>query len=305
MILITGASGLLGSSLILATLEQGHDAIAVCYRHPVKLSEAQTVLADLRNRDVLVRLLRTHRPDWIVHCAAQTDVDWCEEHPDEAWETNVTMTRSLAIEARKVGAGLVYISTDSVFSGEKGGYSETDATGPVNVYARSKLEGERAARDEWERSLVIRTNFYGCNVQKKTSLAEWVAQRLESRLSVPAFPDVIFTPILANDLSQVILELVKKDLSGLFHVGGSQICSKYEFALAVAEVFQLDRRLVEPIAVAASSLTAPRPRDTSLNSEKAVKMLGRPLPDLRTGLLRFRALRESGFYAALRDNQGG
>jgi dTDP-4-dehydrorhamnose reductase len=305
LILITGGSGLLGSALTLTTLEHGLDAVAVCCRHPVELSVAQIVVADLRNRDVLVRLLRNHRPDWIVHCAAQTDVDWCEEHPDEAWETNVAMTRNIAIEARRMGVGLVYISTDSVFSGERGGYSETDSTGPVNVYARSKLEGEKVACEEWKRSVVIRTNLYGLNVQEKSSLAEWIVQRLESELPVPAFPDVIFTPILANDLSEVILEFIEKDLAGLFHVGGSQVCSKYEFALAVAEVFGLDRRLVEPTSITVSSLTAPRPRDTSLKSEKATKVLGRPLPDLRKGLSQLKALRESGFYATFRKNRAG
>lgn len=305
LILVTGASGLLGANLVLHMRQCDKDVIAIYHRHKFVAQGVESLQADLTDKHMVSDLLQCLQPDWIIHCAALTNVDWCEEHPADTHRVNVEMSRDLAVAAHRVGAGLVYISTDSVFDGKSGHYSEEDAPAPVNVYAESKLAGEEAVRSELERSLIVRTNIYGWNMQEKHSLAEWILNRLELDQPVPGFYDVIFTPTLVNDLSEIILDMIERRLTGLYHVAGSQPCSKYEFALQLADVFGLQKQSVQPVSIADSLSKAPRPRDTSLKTSKVSRALGRPMPGLDSGLRRFKALRDSGFITQLKALKGG
>lgn len=295
---------MLGANFI-ATAQQLHESlVAVSHQHGFNLSGIEHVSADLTDHRKADELVQLFQPAWIVHCAALTNVDWCEAHPKEAQLVNVEMSRHLAAAARRVGARMVYISTESVFDGKVGNYSEADVPGPLNVYAKCKLAGEQAVLEEQEQSLIVRTNIYGWNMQQKSNLAEWALDRLEAGQPVPGFGDAIFTPILVNDLSEIILDMMKRQLSGLYHVAGSQPCSKYEFAVRLAKVFGLDSQLVHRESVANSNLRAPRPKITSLQTSKVSEALGRRMPDLQSGLKRFKALRDSGFVRQLKEFRG-
>ena len=300
MILVTGASGLLGSNFLVVAQRRGARLAAVSHRHSVRMPGVEAVRADLTDRRAVEDLCRAFRPRWIVHCAALTDVDRCEEHPEEARRVNAEVPGHLAEAARHVGAGLLYISTDGVFDGTAGQYAEGDAPAPVNVYAETKLAGEDAVRGALERHLIVRTNIYGWNLQEKLSLAEWILGRLETAQDVPGFRDAVFTPILVNDLSEVLLDMLDRGLIGVYHVAGSQALSKYEFALALAEEFALSRDLVRPASLAGSTLRASRPPNTSLQTAKVSRALGRPMPDATAGLRRFKALRDAGFVKRLK-----
>lgn len=300
MLVITGASGLLGANLVLHARERGIDVVAVSHRAKLRALGLRSMQVDLAEPGAAEDHLRDPRPDWIVHCAAATNVDWCEAHPEDAYRLNAEMPRHLARFARACGARLVYISTDSVFDGTRGGYAEMDREAPVNEYSRSKLAGEIAIREELrERCLVVRTNFYGWNMQPKESLAEWILHRLEAGQEVTGFTDVVFTPISVNDLGDAILDMIDRGLSDVYHVAGSEATSKYDFAVQLAEVFGLNTGSVRPGSVRNSHLRAPRPLDTSLATDKITLTLGRPMPDVRSGLLRFRELRVSGFVERL------
>lgn len=305
MIVVTGASGLLGANFVRAAQSVYKDVVAVCHQHIFHMPGVQTVPTDLVDRNSVGRLFQHYLPRWVVHCAALTNVDWCEKHPEEAWRVNVEMSRALATAARHVGAGFVYISTDSVFDGKTGYYTERDIPSPVNVYGKSKLAGEKAVLEELGHSLIVRTNIYGWNLQKKLSLAEWVLDRLKSGQHVPGFYDVVFTPILANDLSKLILEMIESGLNGLYHVASSEVCTKYEFAIQVADVFGLKKESVQRRLIEESNLKAPRPRNTSLQTEKVRAAVGKAMPDVKTGLRRFRMLQDSGYVNKLKSSTGG
>lgn len=304
MILVTGASGLLGANFLVTAHRRGMPVGAVYHRHSVRLSGVAGIRGDLTDAAVAAEVCRTLRPRWVVHCAAATDVDWCEEHPQEAWRLNVEMPRHLASAAHQIGAGVLYVSTDAVFDGQAGGYREDDPPSPVNVYAKTKLAGEEAVRAELDRWLIVRTNFYGWNLVEKLSLAEWILSRLEARRPVPGFCDVTFAPLLVNDLSEILLEMVGRALEGLYHVAGSGPLSKYDFAVACAETFGLDASLVRPSSVADAALRAARPRNIWLETARACGALGKPMPDVASGLRRFKALRDSGFVNALKALRG-
>ena len=250
-------------------------------------------------------LLASFSPTWIVHCAALTNVDWCEDHPQETQHVNVSMSRNLAGAAQHVGAHLVYVSTDSVFDGTSGNYSETQTPSPRNAYGQSKLAGEHAVQEAGSDHLIVRTNIYGWNLQDKQSLAEWILHRLEAEEPVPGFFDVHFTPILVNDLSEIVLDMMEHKMQGVYHVVGAQTCSKYEFALQIAEMFGLDKSLISPVSLMESVLRAPRPKNTSLRTEKIRQELSRAMPDISSGLRRFKRLRDSGFVRTLKTHQRG
>jgi len=298
--MITGASGLLGANLVCQWSRQGRSVVALSHRHPVSIKGVKSLTCDLLDESQTSEVVGAVRPQWIIHCTAATNVDWCEQNPDECFRLNVEASRQLAARAKAIQARVIYISTDSVFAGDRGGYSESDSPVPVNVYAKSKLLGEQAVARELPGCLIIRTNIYGWNLQPKSSLAEWMLGQLERKAAFPGFQDVIFSPILVNDLADCLLEMMALRLEGVFHVAGSEACNKYEFGQCLADTFQSDRSLVQPAKLADAQLPAPRPRITSLDTSKAARALGHAMPSLQSGLQRFKALRENGYAAELK-----
>lgn len=305
MILVTGASGLLGANFVSIARDRHEELVALFHEHAIRVRGVRTIQVDLTQAIAIKNIAREIRPDWIVHCAAATDVDWCESHPEEAWRLNVEVTRNLAAAARSVSSRLVYISTDSIFDGRCGHYGEADSPNPVNLYAKSKWAGEQAIRECEIPSLIIRSNFYGWSFKDRPTLAEWILSRLEWDQRVPGFDDVIFTPLLVNDLCEIILDMMALELVGTFHVAASQACSKYEFAVQIARVFALGKELVIPTSIETSTLRAPRPRNTSLATGRICAELRRSMPDVESGLRRFKNIRESTYTAMLKAMRKG
>ncbi len=291
---------MLGANFLLEAQSQEKSVAGVYHQHPFSSAGIDTISADLTERSETRRIVSETNPRWIVHCAAVTNVDLCEEQPDLAERVHVQMTRNLIETANEIGARIVYVSTDSVFDGERGNYHEDDPPAPRSVYARTKLAGEKLVHDAGRKHLIVRTNIFGWNAQPKQSLAEWILSRLESGITVPGFVDAFFNPILVNDLAGLILEMMDKNLSGLHHVAGSERCSKHEFARRLARTFGQDENLIHSASLQASTLRAPRPRDSSLNTDGICRLLGRRMPTVDEGLQHFKALRHSGFVATLK-----
>lgn len=305
MILVTGASGLLGSNFIIEASNSGKNLVAVYNSNPIHLPTVINVKADMTDAATIKELFESFKPEWVVHCAALTSVDWCELHPDEAFNINEKMAYNLALNANRFGCKLIYISTTSVFNGKKGNYSENDNPDPINVYAKSKLAGEIAVQEESDSNLIIRTDIYGWNAHNHLSLAEWILDRLESEKVINGFTDIIFTPILVNDLSRIILKAISHELKGIYNIAGSNACSKYEFAIALAEIFGLNKRLIRPESINSSQLNAPRPKNVSLNTQKISEALNMKMPDVESGLKQFQYLRSSGFVNKLKEATRG
>lgn len=299
-VLITGSSGLLGANLVLEWMTRGWKVIPLYSCHPVSFGVPSFAL-DLRDAKRTRELVWEQKPSWIIHTAAATNVDWCQDNAEECLRLNVDASKNLAEAAKLAGSRFIYISTDSVFSGTSGNYSESAPTQPINIYAESKLLGEQVVYEVLPESLIVRTNIYGWNLQEKTSLAEWMLQRFERKEQFPAFDDVVFSPILVNDLADCLAEMIALNLQGLFHVVGSESCSKFEFAQYLADVFGQNQKLIKRAQVSDVNLRAPRPRNISLRTEKLEQAIGHPTPKIRQGLERFQMLRQNGFLDRLKE----
>ena len=301
MIVVTGASGLLGVSVVTRARDLGHEVVGICHRNLLRVPGIRICQVDLTNQPAVRALLEILQPESIIHCAAATNVDWCEEHPKEAEQINVQASSFLAEVAQELNAGFVYISTDSVFDGKHGNYSETDQPLPLSVYAKSKLKGEQEVLRRHLSPLIVRVTIYGWNAQPKQSLAECILDQIAAGKQLGGFADVYFCPMLVDDLAEVLLTMLERGLSGLYHVVGSERISKYDFAKRVAMTFRLGMDCVAPRSIVEANLRAPRPTDPSLNTEKISAVLGRPMPDVDAGLRRFRQLRESGYRNQLKS----
>jgi dTDP-4-dehydrorhamnose reductase len=299
-LLITGASGLLGANLVLAAKAQ-HEVTAVCHQHPIAVDGVRCVTVDLSRPGAADELIGAERPAWVVHCAAAADVDQCQRDPAWANRLNVEMADRVAEASAKAGARLVHVSTDAVFDGERGGYRESDAPRPVNVYGRTKLEGEQAVLARDPGAAILRTNFFGWHAWGRRGLAEWFLSQFETSKSVSGFVDSWIAPLLVNDLADLILEIAALELSGVYHAVGSECLSKYEFGRRLAVEFGFDGARVRPVPIDEAGLDAPRPRNLCLDNSKLKLDAGLHLPGASEGLIRFRQLKETGYLRELKS----
>ncbi|RJR40123.1 MAG: UDP-4-amino-4,6-dideoxy-N-acetyl-beta-L-altrosamine transaminase [Desulfobacteraceae bacterium] len=284
-ILITGVSGLLGNNLA-SFFSQENDVTGIYRSHPVSISGVKTVGLDLRNYAAIRDFVSRMHPEVVIHCASRVDVDRMEEERDDAWQSNVLATRILADALRDIEKKLIYISSDSVYPGDHGPYSEEMETAPRNWYGETKLEGETIVSSV-KRSLIIRTNLYGWNILDKQSLGEWFLAKLERGERISGFVDARFSSIYAFSLAELIMKCMRKDLHGTYNCACRDSLTKFEFGRRVAEVFGFEPDLVLPISIAEADLSANRGRDLSLDVRKIEVALGEPLPTMDESLKRF------------------
>lgn len=306
-ILITGASGLLGVNLAIE-LARKHLVFGTVFQHDLDPTAVpfQVIQCDLLQPGEIERVLEISQPDWVIHCAALADVDACEIHPDRAAQLNTELPRQLASYVARGGARqqsiqLVHISTDAVFDGRRGNYSETDSPNPIGVYARTKLAGEQAVFDVNPAAIVARVNLFGWGITGRRSLAEFFFYNLQAGKSVMGFTDVFFCPLLANDMADILEKMLDRRLSGLFHLVGSECLSKYEFGVRIARQFGLDASLIQPVSVAQAGLRAARSPNLTLRNDKLAQALEETLPGVSQGLVRFYQLYQQGYPQYLRQ----
>jgi dTDP-4-dehydrorhamnose reductase len=300
-LLVTGASGLLGLNLALLAADEGYQVTGVVHHHPLHGAPFEALQADLGQPGAAARLYRQVRPDAIIHCAAVASLDAAEAEPAQAQNLNAVVPGSMAAEAAYRGLPFVQISTDAVFDGGRGDYTEEDTPKPLGIYARTKLAGELAVLVANPQALVARVVFYGWSLSGKRSLAEFFVNHLTAGQQVKGFTDIIFCPLLVNDLAAVLMEMLAKELHGLYHVVSRECLSKYAFGVSVARQFGLDEGLITPVSVGDGNLAAPRSPNLSLSCGKLEQALGHVMPGQAEGLQRFYALYQQGYPARIKS----
>jgi dTDP-4-dehydrorhamnose reductase len=300
-ILVTGASGLLGLNLALEASSAGHQVFGVTNQHPLRTQRFTVLQADLLESGALERLLEQTQPDWVIHCAALANVDACEEAPTLAQHINAAIPAKLAQLVARGGARLVHISTDAVFDGQRGDYAESDEPNPLSVYAQSKLAGEDGVAAANPDAIIARVNLFGWSMSGRRSLGEFFVHNLQAGRQVNGFTDVIFCPLLVNDIAGLLLDMLALELHGLYHVVSRECLSKYEFGVRLATQFGLDSALIRPISVAAGGLKAARSPRLSLNTHKLSTDLGYPPPEISPAIMRFYTLYQQGYPQQLQQ----
>lgn len=283
--LITGASGLLGNKMV----EHARENYKVMPLHNTKPLHPSSLKLDITNLKQVLTLLTKLNPEIVIHTASETNVDVCETQKEHAWKINVEGTSNIAEACQKIGAKLIYISTDYIFDGEKGFYDEEDKPNPVNYYGLTKLEGEKQVIEHSKNYAILRTSvLYGWHPWKQ-NFATWIINMLKQNKEITVVEDHYNTPTLADNLAEIIIEALQKDLQGLYHASGSERISRYEFARQIAETFHLSPSLIKPIKM--SQLTAwiaKRPKDSSLNTDKIQKQLKTKPLNITDGLNRMK-----------------
>jgi dTDP-4-dehydrorhamnose reductase len=297
-VLIVGCNGLLGQNL-LRTAPSGHSLIGLA-RHPqAVLSER---LGTYHARDIadpatwdFVR--DTLKPDFIFNAAAYTDVDGCERDPELARRVNRDAVRAMA----QTGIPLVHLSTDYVFDGTAGPYSEEDDVEPLSTYGRIKLESEAEALMGSPKNLVVRTMWVWGNAKAtgdsgsgaKKSFTDFVRESLQAGKPARIVSDQVGNPTLAEDLALAIWVLVGSKCSGIYHVSGSDRISRLDWAQRVAKFYGLDSAehaaLITPITTAELNLPAARPLQSGLRGDKLERDTGLVLGGLDAQLQDHRA----------------
>ena len=293
-ILVTGASGLLGLNLALEAAKD-HEVFGTVKDHAITTDAFSVLQTDLLVPGAVERLLDKAQPDWIIHCAALANVDACEANPALARQLNSELPKKLATYVVRGGARLVHVSTDAVFDGQRGDYTEEDLPNPLSVYAQSKLDGERAIAEANPRAIIARVNLFGWSLTGKRSLAEFFFYNLSAGKRVMGFTDVYFCPLLANHLAHVFLKMLASDLNGLYHVVSRDCFSKYDFGMMIAQRFDLDESLITPSSVEAAGLKAARSPKLTLRTDKLTQDLGESPPGLSTGIKHFYTLYQQGY----------
>ena len=272
-LLITGASGLLGSKLCELTTRKNYEVYSAYSQH--KPLYGAPIQFDVSAKDAVEKIFKKVDPEAVVHAAALTNVDECESEKELAWKINVEGTENIAESCEKHRAFLVYISTDYVFDGEKGMYKENDKPAPINYYGLTKLRGEESVENLAEQYCIARSSVVYGSVPAtgKINFALWLLDKLERKEVVKIVTDQWNSPTLNTNLADMILEVLERKLTGIFHLAGATRLSRYEFAKFLAEIFRLDTNLISPASSKEIPWTAKRPRDSSLDVDRACQTI--------------------------------
>lgn len=261
-ILVIGGSGLVGSNIVaLATTED--TTVQATYRSTA--TEQTDIKLDKTNADRTSAVIEDINPDVIIDTAAFHAVDDCETERDQAWRVNAAGTRNVAVAANAVDAHLVYLSTDYVFAGKPAEtpYSESDPIAPLNYYGETKYAAEQAAKIA-DRVTVLRPSvIYGVAA---ANFATWVLGELRDGNEVHIVDDQVSAPTYAPDLAAACLQIAAQGITGLYHATGPTSVSRYEFTRTLADVYDLNLDLVNPISTEEFGQEAPRPEDSTLDS---------------------------------------
>jgi dTDP-4-dehydrorhamnose reductase len=275
-ILITGANGMLGQRTVdFYSHHKNFELLALSIENEPIFNSIEYVTCDITDRDNVKKIIFDFCPDFIVNAAAYTNVDKSETKREIAWKVNVKAVEYIAEAARAIDAHIIHISSDYIFDGEKGPYAENAVPNPLGYYGRTKLASENALRISGTIYTILRTNvLYGTKLNNNPDFVKWLVQALNKNEKINIVTDQFNNPTFIDDLVQVVSKVIEFDKTGLYHVGGREFLSRYDFALKIAECFQLDESLINPVSTEQLNQQARRPLKSGLVTLKAETELG-------------------------------
>ena len=270
--LITGGSGFVGWNLC-NLLKSRHEVYASFCEHPFQIEGCRFLQIDLTRKSQVLEAIGRCKPEIIIHAAAISSPDACEQQKERAWEVNVTGTQNILDAALLLGCRVVYVSTDMVFDGERGNYTEIDTPAPVNYYGLTKQEGEKLCLQSRADALVVRITLqYGRGNGVHSSSSDWLMSNLQSGKHVSLFPDQFRTMTWVLDTAQGLEIAALCGTAGeIYHLTSPERVSRYEFGRLFASVFNFPQSLLKQSLMEEVPAAARRPKDVSLNGEKFLR----------------------------------
>ena len=290
-IFITGANGLLGQKLLdifgkdssVKVLATGKGASRLLHlpRH------IEYLPLDITNREEVLTEVREFVPEIIIHSAAMTNVDQCEQERETCWDINVTAVEYLVEATQQCSAHFIHLSTDFIFSGEEELLDEEVIPAPINYYGKSKLAAEQvvvnAANISWA---IVRTALvYGVTLRmNRSNIILWVKSNLEKGKPIEVVNDQWRTPTLAEDLAEGCALVAKKKATGVFNISGKDFLTPYQIAIQTADYFGLDASLIRETNQFKLQEKTKRPPKTRFIIDKAINELGYAPKPFREGI---------------------
>ena len=269
---------MLGATLV-DTLRKKYDVYATSSNN-FKLNQAKNFLKFDLAKDNFQKLISWSKPNVIIHCAALTNLDYCEINPEETKLINTDSIKRLLEPNKRVK--LIFISTDAVFSDSISNATEEDQIDPQSIYGKSKYNAEKYLLNDNENHLVIRTTIVGKNINiDKQSFVEWIITSLKNNKKITLFSDSYFSPITIWDLANEIDWVLSNNISGLFHISGIEPISKYSFGMKICNRLGLDSSLIQKGSIENFTFVAKRSKNQTLNSSLYMKLTKRRLPSIK------------------------
>ena len=275
-ILVTGANGMLGQRVVefYSTLND-IELLSTSVEDKFVFENLDYSQCDISDRTEIKKVVKDFYPDFIINAAAFTNVDLSETERELAWKINVKGVEYLAESARVLDSHLIHISTDYIFDGKNGPYSENDIPNPLGYYARTKLASENALKIGGIKYTILRTNvLYGTAKFSRPDFVKWVVDSLRANRPIRIVDDQINNPTFIDDLVQGINKTIELRKEGIYNIGGNEFLSRYDFTIMIAEFFDLNKSLISKIKTEELNQPARRPLKSGLITIKAQSELG-------------------------------
>lgn len=277
-VLVTGSNGLLGQKIIYSLIERKDIDLLASSKGLNRLiikSGYRYVDLDITKNDEVKEVFENENPDAVINCAAMTNVDYCEENQDSCWEINVKAVENLAKSCEVSKSHLLHLSTDFVFDGKSGPYTENDKPNPLHFYAKSKLKSEEIVKKIMTNWTIARTIIiYGItDNMSRSNIVLWAKKEIENGNTINVVNDQLRSPTLAEDLAKGCISIIDKSAFGLYHLSGPKTYSILDLVHKVADFYNLDKSLILPVTSASLNQSATRPLSTGFDITKAKKDL--------------------------------
>lgn len=275
-ILVIGSNGMLGQRLVqFLSQSPKNELLCASFENESYIHSVAYFKLDITQKNHVRETILNFFPDFIVNAAAFTNVDKAETEKETAWKINVNGTENISLYAWTIDAHLIHFSTDYIFDGKNGPYTENDKPNPIGYYGRTKLASENSIRTSGARFTVIRTNIlYGPARYGRSDYVRWVIDSVKERKPIRIVTDQIGNPTYVDDLVAAISAVIEFKKEGIYNIGGPEFLSRFDFTLRIADYFNLDKNLIHPILTKELNQAAPRPLKSGLITLKAETELG-------------------------------
>ncbi len=275
-ILIFGSNGMLGQRLTtFYKSKKDVELLASSAEETSFFPEVDYRKVNIVDKNQVKKIIYDFYPDFIINAAAFTNVDACETQRELAWKINVVGVSNIANYAWTCDAHLIHISSDYVFDGENGPYTEKDKVNPISYYGRTKLASENVIIGSGVKNTIIRPNvLYGPAKYGRPDFVKWVVNSLKNNKPIRIVTDQFNNPTYLDDLVSAIASIIEFKREGVYHIGGSELLSRYDFTIRIADYFKLNKDLITPITTPDLNQPARRPLKSGLITLKAETEFG-------------------------------